>query len=99
MGCQMGMDYVSPSFRLCCRVILADKLPLQVCDSTVAALELFRVDYSELLRLPLSSEDSVLPPSLLAGLLSLVVATRGKLISLGVSDVRFMLRHAPMKSY
>ena len=57
-----------------------------VCDQTVDALALFRVDIGEpLLRFNL--DESTLPPALLAGLLSLVISARGKLISLGCNGV------------
>ncbi|BGP50003.1 hypothetical protein JCM10450v2_005908 [Rhodotorula kratochvilovae] len=62
-----------------------------LCDTTVAALSVFRLAYAErfvpsLGRGPgagLDDDGSLLPPALLAALLSLVVATRGKMVVLG----------------
>ncbi|KAI5481221.1 hypothetical protein MNV49_005656 [Pseudohyphozyma bogoriensis] len=57
-----------------------------LCDTTLTALTLFRVDIAEpLLHLP--SDHTVLSPSLLSSLLSLVISSRGKLLALGGSSV------------
>lgn len=58
-----------------------------MCDTTLAALALFRVDIGEPL-LHFAPDDSVLSPVVLAGLLSLIISTRGKLITLGCNGVR-----------
>lgn len=71
-----------------------------ICDTTVAALSVFRLAYAARFVVPSSSASSpfsrtggpgalaedgaILPPALLAALLSLVVASRGKMVSLGL---------------
>lgn len=54
-----------------------------LCDTTLAALSLFRFEFAEpLVHLP-QGEEAVLSSSLLAALLSIVVGARGKMSALG----------------
>lgn len=70
-----------------------------LCDTTVAALSVFRLAYAERFvtsshshahragaGAALADDGSLLPPALLAALLSLVVATRGKMVVLGAGS-------------
>lgn len=73
------------------RMFIPSSMIETVCDTTLSALSLFRVDIGEpLLRLP--PDDAVLSPSLLAGLLSLVIAIRGKVIACSSLKVGLTLR-------
>ena len=57
-----------------------------LCDLTIAGLDNFKYDIAEPL-LSITSDDSTLPPQLLAALLSTVIAARAKLASLNVPAV------------
>jgi hypothetical protein len=69
-----------------------------VCDATVVALNLFRVEIAEPLLRLITPEEPVLSPMLLAALLSIVVSTRGKLIALGFRSVRPTFMQDPGKT-